>query len=211
MIHKIGPFVNHDSNVYLLTGKTNILIDAGTSVCSSRMIAEIDRISDGKGLEKILLTHCHVDHVGGVSDLVSRYGCEVFAGAKDAMAIRTADTTFTLDRMFGLQLHPVDVTDLHHGDIIDIGEHRLSVIDTPGHTCGGISFYDEITGSLFSGDTLFSEGVGRTDFPGGSTDDLRNSIKQLSDIEIKSLYPGHGSTTEDGAEAVRIGLDLLGD
>ena len=95
--------------------------------------------------------------------------------------------------------------------MIDIGPHKLRVIETPGHTMGGVCFYDEISSSLFSGDTLFADSVGRTDFNGGSISSLRTSIKYLSDIDLSNLYPGHGNPTSDGPTAVKIGLKIVGD
>jgi glyoxylase-like metal-dependent hydrolase (beta-lactamase superfamily II) len=96
------------------------------------------------------------------------------------------------------------------GDTIDLGEHRLRVINTPGHTCGGICMYDEITQSLFSGDTVFASGVGRTDLPTGSEDELIRSLKKLSGIDVRKLYPGHMESVSDGNAAIRYGLIMMG-
>ena len=112
---------------------------------------------------------------------------------------------------FGLSIPPYPVGDLHHGDVIDIGSHRLEVIETPGHTRGGVCYLDDVTSSLFSGDTLFSDSVGRTDFNGGSKASLINSIKYLRDTAFKDLYPGHGDPTSDGPLAIKIGLQIVGD
>jgi glyoxylase-like metal-dependent hydrolase (beta-lactamase superfamily II) len=95
-------------------------------------------------------------------------------------------------------------------DVIDIGEHRLRVINTPGHTCGGICLYDEVTGSLFSGDTVFGSGIGRTDLPSGSAKELAMSLKKLSGIDVKTLYPGHMDIVSDGNRAIRNGLRMMG-
>lgn len=114
------------------------------------------------------------------------------------------------EEVIGRRLPPMEVDELRDGEIIDLGEHRLRVIDTPGHTSGSISLYDEVTKSLFSGDTLFQMGVGRTDFPTGSYEELAGSLIKLSNIEIKSLYPGHGNISEHGDRMVRYGLDMMG-
>lgn len=212
MIHRIGPFMSVDSNIYLLTGEQNILIDAGTGLASREIMDSITKVLGPEGrLDKILLTHCHFDHIGGVPYLVSAFGCKVYAGYADATAIRNADYNYTLSHDFGIDIPPIPVEDLHEGDIIDNGESRLRVIETPGHTMGGVCFYDEISSSLFSGDTVFSNGVGRTDFNGGSLAVLRKSIRKLSNTPVKGLYPGHGRPVSDGSISIREALEMIGE
>lgn len=143
--------------------------------------------------------------------MVKAFGCKVCAGFVDAESIRTGDAQAILSTQVGIDVPPIPVGDLHHGDVIDIGAHRLQILETPGHTRGGVCYLDEVTSSLFSGDTLFSNSVGRTDFYGGSLASLRNSIKYLRDIAFKDLYPGHGDPTSDGPLAIKIGLQIVGD
>ncbi len=73
MIHKIGPFVNFDSNIYLITGDRNVLIDTGTGLSSSSVIEKIEKILGEASLDIVLLTHCHFDHIGGAADIVARF------------------------------------------------------------------------------------------------------------------------------------------
>jgi glyoxylase-like metal-dependent hydrolase (beta-lactamase superfamily II) len=211
MIHYIPPVFGADSNIYLLTGSQNVLIDAGTGLAAAHTIGSIREILGERSLDSVLLTHCHFDHIGGVPAIVSAFGCKVYAGHIDAVPIRSGDTSFTLSGLTGISVRPIDVIDLHGGDIIDIGEHRLRVIETPGHTSGGVCFFDEISSSLFSGDTVFPYGVGRTDFKGGSMNSLRNSIKYLMNMPVSGLYPGHDNPTDDGHAAIMRGLQLIGD
>ena len=178
MIHWIRPILPFDSNCYLLTGDSNILIDTGTGLAGDRLVEQVRSIlGPDRTLDKVLLTHCHFDHIGGGPALISAFGCEVLAGSVDAASVRASDVRYTLSDHFEIDVPAYPVTDLGCGDIIDIGAHRLRVIDTPGHTPGGVCYYDEISSSLFSGDTVFTNGVGRTDFNGGSTSSLINSIK----------------------------------
>ncbi len=210
MIHSIEPYYPFDCNCYLLTGDDNVLIDTGTGLNSKYLIESIKDIIGTDGvLDRILLTHCHFDHIGGARALIEAFGSEVYAGHIDAIPIRNADPLYTLSD--DLDIRPIEVSDLFHGDIIDLGQHRLHVIETPGHTQGGVCFYDEISSSLFSGDTIFSNSVGRTDFFGGSIASLRNSIKYLIDIAVKELYPGHGDVTSDWHAAIRSALQIVGD
>ncbi|AMK14266.1 metallo-beta-lactamase domain-containing protein [methanogenic archaeon mixed culture ISO4-G1] len=212
MIHFIEPALDFDSNVYLLTGDRNVLIDTGAGPASSYYIDRIREIIGPEGkLDMILLTHCHFDHIGGGPAMIDAFGCKAYAGRTDAESVREGDVRYTLSEQFGLHVPAYQTFDLSQGDVIDIGEHRLRVIDTPGHTRGGVCYYDEISSSLFSGDTLFSRGVGRTDFNGGSSELLRNSIKYLSDMQVQGLYPGHGHPTQDGMGAILRGLKMIGD
>jgi len=74
MIHRIGPFIGYDSNIFLIVADRNVLIDTGTGKASSHVIKAIESILGDSKLDLILLTHCHFDHVGGVHDLVNRFG-----------------------------------------------------------------------------------------------------------------------------------------
>lgn len=210
-IHVIDSGIPFDSNIYLVVAERTMLIDAGTGLGSDRVISGIRSILADRRLDMIVATHCHFDHVGGLHDLVSEFGCEVYAGELDAPRIRDADDRYTLASAFGGLMAPVDVTGLSDGDVIDLGDRRFRTIWTPGHTEGGICLYDESSGTLFSGDTLFETGVGRTDFAGGSMTSLRRSIGFLSNIDIRELYPGHGQTCEnyDPAMMARI-MTLVG-
>ncbi len=204
-----------DSNIWLITGNENILIDTGTGISpdgldyASFMARFIDPHLVG-GLSKIILTHCHIDHVGGASSLSDHYGCPVFIGSGDAPFVRSADPDVTVSRMFGIPLEPIECQEVGQGHIFDTGEHRLRVIDTPGHTPGGICLYDEVTGALFSGDTVFASGIGRTDLPGGSFRALTESIVKLSNINIKTVYPGHGPVGADGPKTIDDALGMVG-
>lgn len=210
VIRHVNPGASADSNIYLVIGSRTALIDTGTGNDSGRNIARIKNILDGRGLDMIIVTHFHFDHTGGLTDLVSEFGSEAFAGAGDAPYIKSGDAAYTLPDLFGRRAVPAEVTELMEGDTIDLGEHRLRVINTPGHTCGGICLYDEATRSLFSGDTVFASGIGRTDFPSGSAKELARSLKKLSEMDVKTIYPGHMEIAYDGKEAIRNGLMMMG-
>jgi len=212
MIHYIEPYYQFDSNVYLLTGDSNLLIDSGTGLSSDYIIRSVKDVIGSYGkLDKVLLTHCHFDHIGAGRMLIDAFGCKVYAGSKDAVPVRQSDDKYTLARSFGVDIGPYPVEGLEEGDVIDIGEHRLRVIDTPGHTLGGVCYFDEISSSLFSGDTVFAVGIGRTDFNGGSLDSLRNSLRKLCNMPVTGLYPGHGQPTSDGMASIRRGLQMAGE
>lgn len=193
-IEKITTSVPYDSNVYLVSGDRPVLVDAGTGLDSGTVISEVRRMCPA-GISSIVVTHCHYDHVGGLRDLVDAFGCPAYAGRRDAPHIRSPDEV-TSASMFGGTMRAVDVLDLSEGDVIDTGDHRLRVIETLGHTKGGICLFDDSLGWLISGDTLFCMGYGRTDLPTGSMTEMRESLLRLSKIDIRGVFPGHGSTCE---------------
>lgn len=192
---KIASSVPYDSNIYLVTGERPVIVDAGTGLDSDAVERRIRSFSQIQP-SAVILTHCHYDHAGGAKKLADAFGCDVLIGAKDAPYLRVPDPSITVSGLFGADMDPMDVGELHEGDTIDTGDHLLEVIDTPGHTPGGICLYDRANGLLISGDTLFFDGFGRTDFPGGSMSALAGSLRKLSNIDIRGLFPGHGNTCE---------------
>ena len=200
-----------DSNIYLLSGDRTILIDAGTGFQSDEVIPSLKKMLNGRPLDVMILTHRHYDHVGGAGAVIKEFNPKVYAGKMDAEPLRKGDVTSTLGADFGGELEPMDIIDLNDGEIVDIGAHKLRVIETPGHTIGSISLYDEVTRSLFTGDTVFVGGIGRYDLPTASVDKLIESLKRLSELNINGFYPGHGPyVTEGGNKHITNGLRMLG-
>jgi len=198
-IYQLDVAPSFECNIYLVVGDTGaVLIDAGAGTAASLQIVQTRRLLNGVPLFGILLTHCHADHCGGVPAFQAAFGCPVRIGAADLPPLRDGDDSITAP--LGLTSPPpIAAHPLNEGDLIDLSPmHRLRVITTPGHTAGGVCFYDEVTRGLFSGDTVF----GRTDFPTGSNVDMRQSLCKLLNVNIGSLYPGHGSVVLNGAAEV---------
>ena len=131
---------------------------------------EADRILEvlaakGLRLRSVILTHAHFDHLGAARRLRERTGAEVLVGAGDAPLLGYLDAQAAFFRMPAVE-DPGEVRLLRGGDVVEVGTLRLEVIDTPGHSPGGISLYARGEGVVFSGDTLFWGSVGRTDLPG---------------------------------------------
>lgn len=139
----------------------------------------------------IIATHGHPDHVCGNGPVKKATGADIYMHAADAEFFGRDDIKDYFS-MLGLAQSPPTDVELHDGDTIAIGDETLTVLHTPGHTPGGICLYNKP--DCFTGDTLFAGGVGRTDFPGGSTGELSHSIKsKLLTLPPETIvWPGHG-------------------
>lgn len=152
-------------------------------------------LKKGKTCAGILLTHGHFDHITGVAGLVSRTGARVFAyeGERELMG----DPALNGSGMMGYQTAVEPDELLHDGQILKIADMAFEVIHTPGHTIGSCCYYAKEDLVLFSGDTIFMESVGRTDFPTGSSRALVQSVREKVLVlpENVQIYPGHGPDT----------------
>jgi len=190
----VGPFA---SNCYIVGSQSNkegMIIDPGDE---AKQI--LKRVKDlGLDIKFIALTHGHIDHTGALKEVKEATGAEVAVHGDDAKSLNNQLVAIA----FGLSYPAPPPPDrlLKGGDSIDVGDLHFEVLHTPGHTPGGICLLGE--GVVFSGDTLFNYGVGRTDLPGGSSSQLMNSIqtKLMTLPDNTIVYPGHGSDTTIGAE-----------
>ncbi|MBO5089977.1 MAG: MBL fold metallo-hydrolase [Clostridia bacterium] len=179
-----------DVNCYLVsTEKAAVVIDPGF-----RSVEALDFLKNAKDKERlILLTHGHFDHIGYADELASLTDTKIAIGEFDAPAL--SENTVNLSALFGAPLKPfcADII-LADGQMLNVGDIEFKVIHTPGHTVGGVCYLCGDT--LFSGDTLFAGSIGRTDFPGGSFEALKTSIKKLytSNDDI-TLLSGHGGSS----------------
>jgi glyoxylase-like metal-dependent hydrolase (beta-lactamase superfamily II) len=177
--------------------KQGIVVDPGDEV--DRVLAQV--VKHGLKLVAIINTHGHFDHVGGNQQLVQASKAPLYIHQADApMLGRVAQVA----AIYGLpgENSPEPDHFLEDGMVIEYGRHRFQVIHTPGHTPGGCCLYLESENRLIAGDTLFADGVGRTDLPGGSHAQLVQSIKtRLFTLPDQvQVYPGHGPATTIGHE-----------
>jgi glyoxylase-like metal-dependent hydrolase (beta-lactamase superfamily II) len=157
----------------------------------------------------IMLTHGHFDHILGVAELAAMYAPE---GSEGALPVYMhPDEKYTLEnnsffvRAFGAPM-PADfeTTDIAEGDTIEVGSLRFEVISTPGHSAGGVCYYERAEKVLLSGDTLFAGAIGRSDHPGGDYDRLMKSILEkivTLDGDV-TVIPGHGPCTDIATEGM---------
>ena len=140
----------------------------------------------------VLITHAHYDHIGATAFL-QKAGAKVFMHVADSPIVQWSN------EMKGTPFFKVD-KNLNDGEVLDIANLKTQVIHTPGHSPGGVCFL--VDGSLFTGDTLFKENVGRSDLPMGNFAELKKSIQEklfTLDDETK-VYPGHGGMSSIGHE-----------
>ncbi len=198
---RLKQFVSPDmgENCYFVIDEnTNeaIVLDPGAQ--GEKLCSVID--SENLDIKAICLTHCHFDHAGAVREIKKHTGAPVFICRGEEEVANS--TSYNLSAMFGRPFTVAYDRVLDEGDKFCFGSLEFRTILTPGHTTGGGCFYFEREGVLFSGDTLFCMSVGRTDFPGGSMEQLMESIKNKLFVlpDDTKVYSGHGNATYIGFE-----------
>jgi glyoxylase-like metal-dependent hydrolase (beta-lactamase superfamily II) len=193
---EVAPFY---TNLYIVgsevSGEGMIIDPAGGAEAALEGVREL-----GLTIKLLVATHAHLDHFLAARQLKEATGAE-FAMHPSEAGTLGAQSRFA-GSLFGTSGEPPPEPDrlLGGGDSIEIGELRFLVLDTPGHSPGGISLYGH--GVVFSGDSLFNFGIGRTDFPGCSFDQLMESIKtKLMTLPDETIVlPGHGPQSTIGVE-----------
>jgi hydroxyacylglutathione hydrolase len=200
MIHEILPVGVLQCNCSVLgdeTTREGLVVDPGDDI--ERVLAVVRR--HGLTVKAIVVTHAHIDHIGGAQKLKAATGAPVYMNQND----------IELQAMLGVQAtwlgmpapEPVAIdVDARDGDRLVIGASEFHVIHTPGHTQGSISLWNSAASILLAGDTLFRDSVGRTDLPGGNAEQILRSIhdKLLPLPEETLVIPGHGENTTIGRE-----------
>ncbi|MBQ9340943.1 MAG: MBL fold metallo-hydrolase [Lachnospiraceae bacterium] len=188
----VGPI---GTNCYILTNDKHeaLIVDPG-----DHMKSIVEKLEEREATPlAILITHGHFDHTGAVLKLIEKYKIPTYANILE-------EPVFT-DKNYSMALRPIEIDNyLKDGDIVTISDFTFKMISTPGHTLGGACFYFEKEKALFSGDSLFFESVGRTDFRGGSGTELTRNLKEKIMLlpDDTDVYPGHMEFTTIGHERV---------
>lgn len=193
---KIKTWVGDPTNCYIIfdeISKETMVIDPAGEVPK---IEELIKILGGN-LKYIYLTHCHGDHIVGVSKLQQQCGGKILIHRFDSDGLN--DPNINLSRIIDIPEITLEADSrIDDEDLLHLGNLQFKVIHTPGHTRGSTSLYCEEEGCLFSGDTIFKGTWGRTDLPTSSIEEIMDSImkKLLNLPEETIVYPGHGRTTK---------------
>ena len=183
--------------IYKKDGKEAIVIDPGGG---GKNILEIIKKADLE-LAGIFLTHGHFDHIAADNDIKKECKVKTYIGMDEKDIV--SDMSMNCSDKFGRWGATIEGDEfLQDNELVNIADLEFKVIKTPGHTKGSVCFYFEKEKVLFSGDTLFRESVGRTDFPTGDIKELTNSIRDRLKIleDDVVVYPGHGDSTTIGYE-----------
>jgi glyoxylase-like metal-dependent hydrolase (beta-lactamase superfamily II) len=197
----VGPLA---TNVHVLAdARSREAIAIDTAIPSLAWIRDELAVRDWT-LKLIVSTHGHWDHVGDNAAVSSATGAEIAVHALDREALENPTPLWA-----PFEIPPsVPAVELAEGGEVRFGEIRLRVLHTPGHTPGSVCLQSVDEGLLFSGDTLFAGGWGRTDLPGGSAEAIVASLVRLSELEAPTtVLPGHGPATTIARE--RPWLDLV--
>ena len=200
-------FKNRAANAYLVRGsKRTIMIDVGLSSNYPHLLECLHHIDcPPDKVDMLILSHEHLDHIGAAYHFHGR--TIVAAHRLAANKIMLRDDFSMLRKMFNEPPVPIDIDIwLEEGNLIDLGNFRLTVMHTPGHTSACISLFDQDRGLLFASDTLMPGGVMGGVFGSGSIADYIQSLERLKGLNSKILLSGHGRLSDTPQDDVRIAI-----
>jgi len=188
---------------YVLYDRTGECIIADPGCYTETEKGRLTRFIEENGLSPrmIILTHGHFDHVMGCAFVSRKWNIPTMMNHKDISQTERA-TSYGTYFGYTFDAPDNDFTDLRQGDVLSFGETSLKVLLTPGHSEGGVTYYNEQEGYALTGDSLFAGSIGRTDLPSGDLDLLMTSLKeQILTLPRRTLvYPGHGPSSTIGQE-----------
>ncbi len=194
----VTPFEQNCSLVICEQSKKAAIVDPGGDV--ARILSIVAQ--QGVEVDKVILTHGHLDHVGGTQEIARALNVPVIGPEKEDLF--WLEQLESQSQMFGFPLTESFQPSkwLQEGEIVEVGEIQLQVLHIPGHTPGHIALFDAQSRQVIVGDILFNGGIGRFDFPRGNQAQLLSGIKEklLTLPADTVVYPGHGPTTTIGVE-----------
>lgn len=189
--------VGVDSNIYLIDNE--MMVDTGTGAYFPLIKENLENLGlQPTEIKTIVNTHSHFDHTGGNKKFRDLCKSKIAIHKEDKKALESGHT---MAEMFNEVPRSVTVDKtLKEGDVIKTKNFAFEVLWTPGHTPGSICLYERKKRILFSGDTVFADGIGRTDLRGGDPKSMKESVKKLSGLKIDYLLPGHGMPKTTGVD-----------
>lgn len=198
----------YDCNAYIIESEgSNILIDSGMGDkiihgfgIEVKSLPLLKKVIQERNISRVVLTHGHIDHVGGIMALQSEFDLEIITSDSEAKFLSQGKDSY-IDPILGSSCNSVIISKtVKESDIIKIGKFMFKVLLTPGHTAGSICLWDEAQKILISGDTVFPQGsFGRTDLPSGNSTQLILSLERLAKLKVNVLLPGHMSPQISGS------------
>ncbi len=203
MIHEILPVGMLQCNCSIFGDEQTreaIVVDPGDNIANILAILARHTLR----VKAIVITHAHIDHIGGAEKLKAATGAPVYMNANDQPLYDLIEEQAQWLGMQPPSKTSIDV-DARDGETLELGETKFQVLETPGHTQGSISIWIPEQNKLIAGDTLFRDSIGRTDLPGGDGRKILQSIhsKLLTLPETATVVPGHGPNTTIGREKER--------
>jgi hydroxyacylglutathione hydrolase len=200
MIHEILPVGPLQCNCSIIGDETSreaMVIDPGDDISDLLAIIQKHNLT----VKQIVITHAHIDHVGGAMKLRAATGAPILLNHNDYTLLKMLDLQADWIGMQSPGKVEIDHS-LNEQDTVKAGSLIANVMHTPGHTEGSICLYFPAENKLIAGDTLFAGSIGRTDLPGGSFEKIMRSLhdKLLSLPDETAVVPGHGPLTSIGAE-----------
>jgi hydroxyacylglutathione hydrolase len=203
MIHEILPVGILQCNCSIFGDEQSreaVVIDPGDEIQKILAILAQHQLR----VKAIIITHAHIDHIGGAQKLKAATGAPVYMNANDQPLSEHLDTQAAWLGMPTPERTGIDVN-AKEGEKVTLGPADFHVLNTPGHTQGSISLWIPAEHKLIAGDTLFLDSIGRTDLPGGDYEQILHSIhdKLLPLDDATAVIPGHGPNTTIGRERAR--------
>ncbi len=201
-----SPAANN-CNSYLIDGHKHVLIDPGHMQFFNHVEQGLQKIGlTPEDIDLVLCTHAHPDHIEAVQLLKSQ-GAKFALHAEEWELVKAVAPQLKLT--MGLELDDFQPDFFLQAGDLQVGDVNLHVLHTPGHSPGSICFHWQRNKALITGDLVFKDGVGRTDLPGGDTQELKQSIGKVAQLSLEHLLPGHGDTIS-GAKRVQTNFENIG-